>query len=96
MLGFTRSCFAIAVLIACPTLASADDLRVIAKQDSDHPCRRGDTPDIAPAWASRFCKTGGTGMSHCDDGKIVIEIDAQSYCHVTISEHATRSGKRRL
>ncbi len=83
-----RRVIAIAIMIACPTLANAGDLRVIAKQEQNHPCRKGDTPDMMPAWESKYCKSGGTGLAHCDDGKIVIDIDAQSYCRVTISEHA--------
>lgn len=38
--------------------------------------------------ASKYCKSGGTGLAHCDDGKVVIDIDAQPYCRITIYEHS--------
>ncbi|RWD97791.1 hypothetical protein [Mesorhizobium sp.] len=79
-----RRTLAIAIMIACPILASAGELRVIAKQEKNEPCQAGDTP----VWASKYCKSGGTGLAHCDDGKVVIDIDAQPYCRITIYEHS--------
>ncbi|MET3594381.1 hypothetical protein ABID26_003789 [Mesorhizobium shonense] len=39
-----RRTLAIAIMIACPILASAGELRVIAKQEKNEPCQAGDTP----------------------------------------------------
>ena len=41
-----------------------------------HPCKNGDTPETPNGWDGKWCISGGTGLAHCDDGEIVIEVDA--------------------
>jgi|SRR5271165_3317638 len=61
---------------------------VIAKWELNRPCEESDGPQMPAAWSRRFCRGEGTGLAHCDDGKIAIDTDAQDYCHITLSEHA--------
>jgi len=61
---------------------------VIAKWELNRPCQESDGPQMPAAWGRKFCRGAGTGLTHCDDGRIAIDIDAQEYCHITLSEHS--------
>ncbi|MGB8898775.1 MAG: hypothetical protein WCC90_05805 [Methylocella sp.] len=60
---------------------------VIAKWELNRPCKEDDGPQMPIEWSRKFCRGAGTGLAHCDDWKIAIDIDAQTYCHITLYEH---------
>jgi len=60
---------------------------VIAKWELNRPCEEDDGPQMPAVWKQKFCRDYGTGLAHCDDGKIAIDTDAQMYFHITLSEH---------
>jgi len=52
----------------------------------NRPCEEEDFNKL-PHWTTIQCRGYGTGLQHCDDGKIAISIDAQTYCHISVFRH---------
>lgn len=60
---------------------------IIWKLELNRPCKKDDGPQPPIEWGRKFCRGAGTGLSSYDDGKITIDFDAQTYCHITLYEH---------
>jgi hypothetical protein len=52
----------------------------------NRPCKDEDFSKL-PHWATIQCRGAGTGLTECDDGKLGISIDAQTYCHISVFRH---------